>query len=103
MMSCRHLQHSARPTDPAIAHLANGIPPRRAIGQTFITTMEDGWLVVGTVELKGRRLLLAANLPARAERGRAMLEPVLNRATEYRDDVFLPVRLPGFRRRRCHG
>jgi hypothetical protein len=77
--------------------------PRRATGQTFITTMEHGWLVVGTVELKGRRLLLAANLPARAERGRAMLEPVLNRATEYRDDVFLPVRLPGVRRRRRHG
>lgn len=51
--------------------------PRRATGQTFITTMEDGSLVLGTVELKGRRLSLAANSPARAERGRAMLEPVL--------------------------
>ena len=52
------------------------VPPR-ATGKTFITTMEDGSLVLGTVELKGRRLSLAANSPARAERGRAMLEPVL--------------------------
>jgi len=51
--------------------------PRRATGLTFITTMEDGALVLGTVELKGRRLSLAANSPARAERGRALLEPVL--------------------------
>jgi hypothetical protein len=51
--------------------------PRRATGQTFITTMEDGSLVLSTVELKGRRLSLAANSPARAERGRALLEPVL--------------------------
>jgi hypothetical protein len=51
--------------------------PRRATGQTFITTMEDGSLVLGTVEIKGRRLSLAANSPARAERGRAMLEPAL--------------------------
>jgi hypothetical protein len=51
--------------------------PRRATGQTFMTPMEDGSLVLGTVELKGRRLSLAANSPARAERGRAMLEPVL--------------------------
>ncbi|WP_372619224.1 hypothetical protein [Falsiroseomonas sp.] len=51
--------------------------PRRPKGQTFITTMEDGSLVLGTVALKGRRLSLEANSPARAERGRAMLEPVL--------------------------
>lgn len=51
--------------------------PRRATGQTFITTMEDGSLVLGTAELKGRRLSLAANSPARAERSRALLEPVL--------------------------
>lgn len=51
--------------------------PRRATGQTFITTMDDGSLVLGTVELKGRRLSLAVNSPARAERGRALLEPVL--------------------------
>jgi hypothetical protein len=51
--------------------------PRRPKGQTLITTMEDGSMVLGTVELKGRRLSLQANSAARAERGRALLEPVL--------------------------
>ena len=51
--------------------------PRRGRGQTFITTMDDGSLVLGTLALKGRRLSLAANSVARAERGRALLEPVL--------------------------
>lgn len=51
--------------------------PRRANTQSFITTMDDGVLVLGTVELQGRRLSLAANSPARAERGRALLAPVL--------------------------
>ena len=51
--------------------------PRRATGQTFITTMEDGSLVLGTLELKSRRLSLEANSVARAERGRALLGPVL--------------------------
>ena len=51
--------------------------PCRANGQTFITTMEDGSLVLGTVEFKGRRLSLAANSPTRVERGKALLEPVL--------------------------
>jgi hypothetical protein len=39
--------------------------------------MEDGSLVLGTLALKGRRLSLEANSVARAERGRALLEPVL--------------------------
>jgi hypothetical protein len=51
--------------------------PRRGRGQTFITTMDDGSLVLGTLALKGRRLSLEANSAARAERGRALLEPVL--------------------------
>ena len=51
--------------------------PRRAKGQTLTTTMEDGSLVLGTLQLKGRRLSLEANSVARAERGRALLEPVL--------------------------
>ena len=51
--------------------------PRRAKGQILTTTMEDGSLVLGTLELKGRRLSLEANSVARAERGRALLEPVL--------------------------
>jgi hypothetical protein len=52
-------------------------PPRRANTQSFITTMDDGALVLGTVELQGRRLSLAANSPARAERGQALLAPAL--------------------------
>ncbi len=51
--------------------------PRRAKGQTLTTTMDDGSLVLGTLALKGRRLSLEANSVARAERGRALLEPVL--------------------------
>ena len=51
--------------------------PRRAKGQTLTTTMEDGSLVLGTLELKGRRVSLEANSVARAERGRVLLEHVL--------------------------
>jgi hypothetical protein len=51
--------------------------PRRAKGQTFITTMKDGSLVLGTLALKGRRLSLEVNSTPRSERGRALLEPVL--------------------------
>ena len=51
--------------------------PRRAKAQTVTTTMEDGAPVFGTLQLKGRRLSLEANSVARAERGRALLEPVL--------------------------
>lgn len=48
--------------------------PRKADAQTFVSTMDDGALVLGTVSLKGRRLTLEANSPARAERGKALLE-----------------------------
>jgi hypothetical protein len=51
--------------------------PDCANAQSFITTMDDGALVLGTVELLGRRLSLGANSPARAERGQALLAPVL--------------------------
>lgn len=51
---------------------------RRADGQTFITTLDDGSLVLGTVELKGNTLLvLEANSQQRAERGRALVATVL--------------------------
>ena len=50
---------------------------RRADSQTFITTLDDGSLVLGTVELKDKMLVLEANSQQRAERGRAMIEPVL--------------------------
>jgi hypothetical protein len=50
---------------------------RRADGQTFVTTLDDGSLVLGTVELKDKMLVLEANSQQRAERGRAQVEPVL--------------------------
>jgi hypothetical protein len=51
--------------------------PRRPAGQSFISTMEDGSLVLGTLSLNGRRLTLEANSAARAALGRALLEPLL--------------------------
>jgi hypothetical protein len=50
---------------------------KRSEGQTFITTLDDGSLVLGTIELKGKTLVLEANSPQRAERGRDLIEPVL--------------------------
>jgi hypothetical protein len=47
-------------------------------GQTFITTLGDGSLVLGTLELKDRMLVLEVNSQQRAERGRALIEPVLD-------------------------
>jgi hypothetical protein len=51
--------------------------PRRPAAESFITTMEDGSLVLGTLSLAGRRLTLEANSAARAAQGKALLEPLL--------------------------
>jgi len=45
--------------------------------RTFITTLDDGSLVFGTLELKDKMLILEANSRQRAERGRALIEPIL--------------------------
>lgn len=45
--------------------------------QTFITTLDDGSLVLGTVELKDKMLILEANSQQRSERGRALIASVL--------------------------
>lgn len=50
---------------------------RRANSQTFMTTLGDGSLLLGTAELKGRTLVLETNSQQRAERGRALLAPTL--------------------------
>lgn len=50
---------------------------RPADSQTFITTLDDGSLVLGTIELKDKMLVLEANSQQRAERGRALIAPVL--------------------------
>ena len=45
--------------------------PRNA--QTFVTTLDDGSLVLGNIELKDRSVMLSANSKTRAEKGRALL------------------------------
>lgn len=45
--------------------------------QTFSTTLDDGSLVLGNLELKDRELVLSVNSQARAERGRALLSQTL--------------------------
>jgi hypothetical protein len=50
--------------------------PRKS--QTFTTTLHDGSLVLGTVELNDKALILSVNSQARAERGRALLSEVLH-------------------------
>jgi hypothetical protein len=45
--------------------------------QTFGTTMDDGAIVLGTVELTANAVTLSVNSEARAARGRRLLEPVL--------------------------
>ena len=47
-------------------------------GRSFVTTMEDGAIVLGNVEFKGSTVSLSVNSKSRAERGRALLEPVLS-------------------------
>jgi len=46
--------------------------------QTFITTLNDGSLVLGSVELQDQAVVLSVNSQARAERGRALLSQVLD-------------------------
>lgn len=45
--------------------------------QTFSTTLDDGSIVLGTVELKEKDLILEVNSARRAERGRALLQQVI--------------------------
>jgi hypothetical protein len=52
-------------------------PVRPRAGHSFITTMDDGALVLGTIELKGKRILFAVNSERRLARARALIEPVL--------------------------
>jgi hypothetical protein len=53
------------------------VKPEGREGITFTSMMEHGATVLGTLELKGRTLTLQVNSEPRAERGRAMLEPLL--------------------------
>ncbi len=62
----------------------NWIGAKRRVGrkpkksaQTIITTLDDGSVSLGTVELKERTLVFEANSRERSEAGRALIEPVL--------------------------
>jgi hypothetical protein len=46
-------------------------------GRTFITTMGDGGIVLGNLELKEKTLTLSVNSRARGERGRALVDRAL--------------------------
>jgi len=46
-------------------------------GKTFVTTMGDGAIVLGNVELKEKSLTLSVNSRARGERGRTLLDRAL--------------------------
>lgn len=50
---------------------------RPADAQMFITTLDDGSLVLGTLEIKDDALVLEANSRQRSQQGRALIEPVL--------------------------
>lgn len=56
-----------------------GREPASEKGHTLSTTLDDGCTVLGTVELKGRELILSCNSEKRAEHGRKLVEPRLNR------------------------
>jgi hypothetical protein len=57
---------------------ASGAQKQALKSQTFTTTLDDGSLVLGTVELKDKALILSVNSQARAERGRVLLSEVLH-------------------------
>jgi hypothetical protein len=60
--------------------LATSKPTRRAKStksHTFTTTMDDGAIVLGNVEIKARWVSLMVNSQARADRGQAILETAL--------------------------
>lgn len=50
---------------------------KTAKGPSFITTMDDGAIVLGNIELRGTVLTLSVNSQSRAGRGRALLDGVL--------------------------
>jgi hypothetical protein len=45
---------------------------------TFTTTLDGGAIVLGTLELREKELVLQTNSQRRADRGRAMLQPVID-------------------------
>ena len=96
-----HFQLISNSNPPAIRAALDDLPPLRKEGdafwnwveekalhrkfakgqaantRTFGTTMDDGAIVLGTVELTTNAVTLSVNSEVRAARGRALLEPVL--------------------------
>ena len=54
-----------------------GVQKQRSKSQSFVTTLDDGSLVLGGLELKDKALVLSVNSRARSERGRALLSKTL--------------------------
>jgi hypothetical protein len=61
------------PQDASSKHLKT----KGQTGLAFMSTLDDGSLSLGSLELKRKKLELSVNSEGRAERGRAMLAPVL--------------------------
>jgi hypothetical protein len=59
---------------PALASGKQSLPPK---SQTFMTTLDDGSLVLGGVELTEKALVLSVNSRTRSDRGRALLSETL--------------------------
>jgi hypothetical protein len=56
------------------------VKKKRPDSQVFVTALDDGSLVLGTIKLKDKTLVLEANSQQRAERGRALIAAVLGGA-----------------------
>lgn len=61
------------------AALSGRSEPEARPGHRFISTMDDGSLVLGTLELKCQTLMVSVNSEGRAERARTLLSPVLEK------------------------
>jgi hypothetical protein len=59
---------------------AEALPRQKRTSQshTFATTLNDGSLVLGAVEVRGKTLILSVNSQGRANRGRALLSELLS-------------------------
>jgi hypothetical protein len=66
-----------RPLRPSRKASRRGAKPLTGKGRTYSVTLDDGATVLGNVELAGDAASLTANSRARAERGQALLTPLL--------------------------
>ncbi len=69
------VEAKAAPAKPQASR--RGAKPLTGKGRTYSVTLDDGATVLGNVELAGDAVSLTANSRARAERGQALLTPLL--------------------------